>query len=80
MSAHHRLRPVRTEFSPPERTPVFLGPGASSISSHRQPSLARRDTGRGGVTIVPFALLAFLLVLVVVAVLFAVFFVVRRWL
>ena len=79
MSAHHRLRPVRTE-SPLLSELRFSSVRVLRQSSHRQPSLARRDTGRGGVTIVPFALLAFLLVLVVVAVLFAVFFVVRRWL
>jgi hypothetical protein len=51
-----------------------LGP-----SSHKQRSPARRGGGTEPDT-VTFALLTFLLVLAVVAVLFAIFYLVRRWL
>ena len=64
---------------PSERISGYHGPGPWSIVSQATvPCLA--GTGRREPDTMPFALLAILLALAVVAVLVAIFFLVRRWL
>jgi hypothetical protein len=71
----HRCSPVRTE-SPLRENLRLISDRALLASLHRRRLCARK----GEQTTVPFALLAILLVLVIVALLLAVYFVVRRWL